>query len=178
MFSTCVFALSIQGQSPGIGLFNLRNTDGSLQKVHTSDTPATVVIFVSTVCPMSMEYSQRFNQLAADYSQRGVRILIVNSNTNESDAEVEKQRLEAHITVPVYRDNGNLADLLGAIATPTAVVIDRAGVIRYLGMIDNSRNSARVTRHLLRSALDSVLDGRAVEFPRTKVMGCSIKPGT
>jgi hypothetical protein len=124
---------------------------------------------------MSMEYSQRLNQLAADYSHRDVRILLVNSNTNESNAEVEKQRLEANISIPVYRDNGTVAALLGATATPTAVVLDKAGVTRYMGMIDNSRNPARVTRQVLRSALDSVLAGRAVEVPRTKVMGCAIK---
>jgi hypothetical protein len=178
LFSTCVFAFSLTGQSPGIPLLNLRKSDGSLYKAHTSNTPATVVVFVSAVCPMSMEYSQRLNQLAADYSPRGVQILVVNSNTNESDAEVEKQRQEAGISVPVYRDNGNVADLLGAIATPTAVVIDKTGMIRYLGMIDNSRNSTRVTRRPLRSALDAVLEGRPVEVPRTKVMGCTIKPGT
>jgi hypothetical protein len=124
---------------------------------------------------MSMEYSGRINELAADYSPRGVRILAVNSNTNESDAEVEKQRLEAHLSMPVYRDNGSVAEILGSIATPTAVLIDQAGMIRYFGMIDNARNPARVTRRLLRPAVDSVLAGRAVELPRTKVMGCTIK---
>lgn len=172
---TCVFALALGGQSVVDTPLKLRKPDGSLHKVSTSGASATVVIFVSTVCPMSMEYSERLNQLDADYSRRGVQILLVNSNTNESNAEIEKQRVEAKISMPVYRDDHTLADLLGAVATPTAAVIDRAGVTRYLGMIDNSRNPTRVTKHLLRSALDSVLAGRAVEVPRTRVIGCTIK---
>src|SRR5262245_55035655 len=118
---TCAFAIQLAGQPPGDTLLNLRKPDGSVYKFHTSEAQATVLIFVSAVCPMSMEYSQRLNQLAADYSRRDVRILLVNSNTNESDAEVEKQRLEANISIPVYRDNGTVAALLGATATPTAV---------------------------------------------------------
>ncbi len=168
-------ALGLAGQSSNNTLLTLRTPDGALHKIYISDAPATVVIFVSAVCPMSMAYFQRLNQLANDYSRRGVRILLVNSNANESDAEVEKQRLEADLSLPVYRDSHTVADLLGAPATPTAVVIDRAGVTRYFGMIDNSRNPTRVTKHLLRSALDSVLAGRPVAVPRTRVIGCTIK---
>ncbi|HYI93672.1 MAG TPA: redoxin family protein [Bryobacteraceae bacterium] len=153
----------------------LRKMDGSIQEFRPSESPAMVVIFVSAACPMSTEYSERIIQLAVDYSRHGVRILVTNSNQNESDTEVEKQRVEAHLSIPIYRDDGAVAKILGAIATPTAVVIDRGGVTRYFGMIDNSRNPARATKHLLRSALDSVVAGRAVEIPRTKVMGCSIK---
>lgn len=172
-----VCAFAIDGQSGDIAVLNLQTTDGVLHRMRTADVPATAVLFVSAACPMSAEYSERINQLAADYAPRRVRILMVNSNTNESNAEVEKQRAEARLSVPVYRDNGAVADLLGATATPTAVVIDGSGAIRYLGMIDNSRIPERVTKQPLRSALDSVLAGRAVELPRTRVMGCSIKSG-
>jgi hypothetical protein len=174
-FIALVFACALTGQPDRVSLIKLRTINGALQEVRIPDAPATAIIFVSTVCPMSMEYSERLNQLVGDYSPRHVRMLIVNGNVNESDTDVEKQRREAGIRVPIYRDNGDVADLLGATATPTAVVIDRAGAIRYRGVIDNSRNPARVTKRLLRSALDSILAGSVVEIPRTKVMGCSIK---
>jgi DNA-binding LacI/PurR family transcriptional regulator len=172
---TCVSVLVLAGASSNIAVLNLRQSNGSVYKVQTSGAPATVVVFVSSVCPVSMAYSERLSALAGAYSRQGVRMLLVNSNRNEEDAAVEKQRVEARISMPVYRDDGALADLVGAAATPTAVLFDKTGAIRYFGMIDNSRNPARVTKHLLQSAIDAVLAGREVEISRTKVIGCAIK---
>lgn len=153
----------------------VKTTDGATHHFRPSEAQATAVIFVSAVCPMSAEYSDRLSALARQYSARGVRFLLVNSNVNETNAEVEAQRAAAKLPMPIYRDRGLLAAMLGATATPTAVVIDQTGAQRYVGMIDNSRNPARVTKELLRLALDAVLGGRPVEIARTKVMSCTIK---
>ena len=159
-----------------ISTLALKKTDGSLAQFRPSDSPATVVVFISALCPMSVEYSERLSTLAIEYESKGVRFLLVNSNLNESDADVEKQRSAAGIPIPIYRDSGGqVAEMLGATATPTAVVLDRTAVIRYFGMIDNSRNPARVTKQPLRAALQSVLAGTPVEIPRTRVLGCTIK---
>jgi hypothetical protein len=170
-----VFACALVAHTPPVTLLKLRTTAGAVHDVRTSGATATAVIFVSAVCPMSMEYAERLNQLVADYSSKPVQILVINSNVNETDVEVERQRREARISAPIYRDDGTVAKLLGATATPTAVVIDKVGEIRYFGLIDNSRIPARATKHLLQSALESVLAGNGVEIQRTKVMGCSIK---
>lgn len=77
---------------------------------------------------------------------------------------------------PVYKDLNNVvADRFGAQATPETFVIDSAGVIRYHGSIDDSRNEARVKFRGLRGALDAVLAGKQPEVPETRAFGCSIK---
>jgi hypothetical protein len=170
-----ILAVALYSQETRVQSLIVQTTDGARREFRPSESKVTVVVFVSAVCPMSAEYSDRLAELARQYSSKGVRFLLVNSNVNETNAEVEEQRTAAKLPMPIYRDQGSLANTLGAIATPTAVVIDQTGAQRYLGMIDNSRNPARVTKQLLRLALNDVLAGRTVEIARTKVMSCTIK---
>lgn len=144
--------------------------------VSIAGAPATVVVFVSMDCPMSMDYGQRVSRMEQDYAARGVRVILVNSNRNETDAEVEKIRRALSISTKIYRDpSASVAEQLTVIATPTAVVLDAAGAIRYKGNIDDSRDPARVKNRFVEAALDAVLAGHPVAVPQTRVLGCSIK---
>jgi hypothetical protein len=53
--------------------------------------------------------------------------------------------------------------------------MDKDGVIRYHGYVDDSVTEARVHNHGLRLALDAVLAGKAVPVAETKAFGCTIK---
>jgi hypothetical protein len=69
----------------------------------------------------------------------------------------------------------------GAEVTPEAVVLDRKSVVRYRGRIDDlyaalGKKRARVTRHDLRDALDSIAAGKRVKQKETKAIGCLIEP--
>ena len=146
------------------------------EKIDVGASRATVVIFTSVICPMSLDYSGRIAKLAADYGPRNVRVLVLNSNRNESSEQVEEYRKVFKLGVPVYRDpNGQVADMFHAFSTPTAVVLDRRGAVRYWGSIDNNRNPARATKQYLRQAIDALLAGKPIDLPRSRVLGCSIK---
>src|SRR4051812_5691925 len=113
--------------------------------ISVSSSPATVVVFVATDCPMSMDYGQRVGRMEQDFAARGVKVILVDSNRNESDAQVEKVRKELGIATKIYRDpSASVAVQLTVLATPTAVVLDATGAIRYRGNIDDSRDPARV----------------------------------
>ena len=76
----------------------------------------------------------------------------------------------------MYKDaNGAAADLFGAQVTPETFVMDKDGVIRYNGYVDDSIDEARVHPPGLRQALDAVLAGKAVPMGETKAFGCTIK---
>jgi hypothetical protein len=53
--------------------------------------------------------------------------------------------------------------------------MDKDGVLRYHGSIDDSQNPARVNTQGLRLALDALLAGRPASPEETKAFGCSIK---
>jgi alkyl hydroperoxide reductase subunit AhpC len=136
----------------------------------------TVVVFISTVCPVSNSYNLRMKELYRDYAPKGVKFQFLNANQNESPVEVEDHARSVGFPFPVSKDANNvMADRLGAEYTPESFVIDREGVVRYHGRIDDAQNPARVRQNSLRQAIDAVLAGRVVPAPETKGFGCTIK---
>jgi len=66
-----------------------------------------------------------------------------------------------------------------ATVTPSVVLVDRAGAIRYRGRIDNGyadlgKPRQHVTSHDLRVSLDALLAGRQVPVSETDALGCYI----
>ncbi len=158
--------------------FNLTLTGphGAQVSIAAGKGDVTVVLFISTICPVSNNYNTRMNGLYRDYSAKGVKFVFVNANQNESAAQVEEHARRAGFEFPVYRDVGNrVADRLGAQYTPETFVIGPDGAIRYHGRIDDAQNQARVQQNSLRLAIDAVLAGGEVATPATKAFGCTIK---
>jgi hypothetical protein len=152
-----------------------REPGGQSVVVHAQAYPVTVIVFISISCPMSCDYSERLSTLYRQYHDR-IQMVVIDSNVNESDADVEKYRTDASLPFSIYRDPGfRTADLLKARTTPTAVVLDRTGSVRYFGSIDDSRHPARVKRENLRLAIDAILEGRTVERPAMISPGCAIQ---
>jgi hypothetical protein len=136
---------------------------------------ATVIVFVSTICPVSDKYVERLNDLYRTYSGRAVQFVIANPNANETWPDTEAYARQNGVIYPMYRDENNrLADAVGAHSTPEALVFDRGGRLRYRGHIDDSNNPARVRSHSLRDAIEAVVNGRDVAVQRTRALGCAI----
>ncbi|MBI4903157.1 MAG: redoxin domain-containing protein [Acidobacteria bacterium] len=136
----------------------------------------TVVVFYSTICPISNEYNERIARFHREYSLKGVQVLVANANQNEPKDQIEKHTRDAEFEFPVFIDSANaVADRLKASVTPEAFVLDSKGVVRYHGPIDDARNIARIKAHLLRDAVDAVLAGKPVARPEAKAFGCTIK---
>lgn len=155
--------------------FTVHDTEGKPAQVRLAGQPA-VVIFLSTICPISNEYNARLSTLYQQYSAKGVRFAFLNANSNETAADVRTHAKAAEFPFPVYRDAGNVvADRLEAEVTPEAYLFDRDGVLRYRGAFDDARNPARVKVQGLRDALEEVLAGKPVTRARTKAFGCTIK---
>ena len=149
---------------------------GAPAPMETSAAKATVVIFVSTQCPISNSYNGRLAALYNDYNSQGVQFAFVNANSTESMGDVEAHEKRVGWPFQVIKDNGNtLADKLGAEHTPEAFVFDRSGALVYHGRVDNSMHEEEVKQRDLRAALDAVLAGRPVPVAETRAFGCSIK---
>lgn len=139
---------------------------------------ATVLLFISTRCPVSNAYDTRMSTLAKTYAQKGIAFVGVNANTTEAMPEVASHA-KAHFPFPVLKDaNDSAADAYNAHVTPEAYVIDNTGVLVYHGRIDNSMDLGDVKTHDLALALDSILAGRAVPAKQATAFGCSIKRGS
>ena len=139
---------------------------------------ATALIFVSTRCPVSNMYNERMQKLAEDYRAKGVAVVGINSNKEETAEQIAAHAKEKGLTFTILKDAGaKIADQLGAGRTPEVFLLDASGKLVYHGAVDNAQNPVMVNTHHLRNAIDSVISGKPVEKPEVKAFGCTIKRG-
>ncbi len=143
------------------------------------DDSLLVVAFLGTECPLAKLYSVRLQQIADDYGQRGVRVLAVMSNRQDSLEEIAAFAARQKLEFPILKDAGNrFADQIGAERTPEIFVYDAKRQLRYRGRVDDQYGIGYVReeprRHDLKLALDELLSGREVALARTSAVGCII----
>jgi thiol-disulfide isomerase/thioredoxin len=135
-----------------------------------------VVLFWSARCPVCRRYGSVLKSLAKDYEGRA-RVAVVFPNGAETEADVgawlDATGPSGALALDPKRD---AAGALGATVTPTALVFDAAGTLKYRGPIDDDRRARRrdTTDHL-RVALESVLAGKPVENPEPRAFGSSVR---
>jgi peroxiredoxin len=145
-----------------------------------ADREIVVLIFSSNRCPTAKAYSERMKKLQADYGDRGVQLLVINSNSphlypEESYTRMVSLASEAGYTFPYLLDEGQqLARACGPTRTFHAFVFDRDRRLRYEGRFDDARVAEKVTSTDLANALDDILSGREVLLPQTRPFGCSL----
>lgn len=155
--------------------FALENLQGKARTIRPGRGRITAVLFFSTRCPLSNAFNHRRGVLYHDFHSR-VRFLLVDPNANESLDELRAYAKQSGFDLPVYRDtDGKVADLLAIRATTDSLVIDREGMVRYRGNIENAPNPERATQHGLRAALEAVVADQPVKDAETRAMGCAVR---
>lgn len=156
--------------------FTLKNYDGKPITSTDSGSKATVLMFVSTQCPVSNAYNGRMEKLAQEYGSKGVRFLGINANRGEAPEQIAAHAKANDLTFPVLKDTRNvIADHFNAQRTPEVWALDSRGMARYHGAIDDSQSESGIQHRYLADALDAVLAGKEPPQTMTKAFGCSIK---
>jgi hypothetical protein len=161
----------------------IRDIDGRLHRPFEPADRASVLLFVTSDCPISNAYAPEIQSVCAASARRGVPCLLLYEDVRITPAAVRAHRdtfRYAGVAAAVDGDRA-IARAAGASITPEALVIDRAGNVRYRGRIDNlyvglGRRRHAATVHDLRDAIDAVLSDRPVATPRTEAFGCYIPP--
>jgi len=142
---------------------------------------ANVLLFVQTDCPISNSYAPEIQRICKMYESRGVGCSLAYEDVRVDAAAVRKHIKDFSYTgIAATIDTSRaLADRARATITPTAVVVDGSGTVRYRGRIDNfyaslGKPRQQVTEHDLVDALDAILAGKPVARPETEALGCFI----
>lgn len=157
--------------------FKLKDYNGKeYQLSDFKNSKATVIMFIATQCPVSNAYNTRMAQLYADYKDKRVTFLGINSNMQEGVDEIKDHAKSNKLDFIILKDHNNLiADKFDASFTPEIYVLNGNSEILYHGRIDDSRRESDVKTKDLRAALDEILSGKKVSVPKTKAFGCTIK---
>ncbi len=153
---------------------------GKLQ-VPAPKAKATVLIFVSSTCPIANGYAPEINRLTKKYQPKGVVISLVHTETGLTADEARKHLKDFGYQCSVLFDRQRkLVKQTGVTITPEAAVLSPAGKLLYRGRIDDrfpriGIQREKPTRTELRDALDAIVAGKPVPVPRTKPAGCFIE---
>ena len=147
--------------------------------VEWSDHKALVLAFLGTECPLAAVYGRRLAELAAEYGPRGIAFVGIDSNQQDSLAEMGQYVRRHEIEFPLLKDPGNkVADQLGAERTPEVFLLDAGRVVRYHGRIDDQfgvgYTRPKPEHRELAAALDELLAGKEVTLGETEAAGCFI----
>ena len=136
----------------------------------------TLLLFVSTRCPVSNNYNQRMEALHREYSARAIQVIGLNANRTEPVEEIRRHAQEKNLTFLILKDADNrIADYLGASVTPEAYLLDPQAVLRYHGRLDADQHEPSLNAHELRAALDALLNAAKITNTGKKAFGCTIK---
>lgn len=158
--------------------FTLNDLDGKPVSLSGLKGSVVMIHFWSAQCPFVIRYESRLGAITADYADKGVKVLGIDSNVTETPEQMKGVAAERKLNYPVLVDPGHIvADKFGAITTPHVFIIDKEGKLAYEGAVDDqgySENNTPKTNYA-RAALDAVLAGTPVAEAKTKTVGCTVK---
>jgi len=162
-------ALEIGAISPDFAMATIEGKRFSLNETEKTHA-ATVVLFISTICPYSNRFNDLMRDMASELGKKRVAFVGVNSGTLETEEEVRAQARDHGHTFDIIKDpESRVAELLDARRTPEVFLFDSSGTLRYHGRI-----ASKIESPDLRSAIDALLDGKPIHPAETKAFGCAI----
>lgn len=160
--------------------FSLKDYRGAERSLSDfKDSKVVVLAFLGTECPLAKLYGTRLGELDRKYRERGVTILGINANRQDSITEIAAHARIHKVDFPVLKDLGNrIADQVAAQRTPEVFVLDQSRTVRYHGRIDDQYGVGYIRdgieKNYLQDAIDDLLAGRDVKTSSTEVVGCFI----
>ena len=137
---------------------------------------ATVLFWWGNTCPCVKRYQARIQQLRKDFAKRGIQFYAIASNVDDNPVEIRKVAEKRKFNLPFIVDpNGRFARLMGVISTPTTMMLDSKGHVRFRGWLDNERKPGQSGRKpYLHTALNKLLAKKADKLVTAPVYGCTI----
>lgn len=189
--NTAVAATPAAGESVAIGDtapdFSLPDLDGKTHtlKQYIEDGKIVVLQWFNPDCPFVVKHygsqGNTFNQMQAQYKDKGVVLLAINSGApGKQGAGVErnaKAKKDWNIQYPILLDEaGTAGKAYGAKNTPAMYIIGKDGKLAYMGAIDDNRGADGPGKvNYVTKALDEMLAGKPVTNAETRPYGCSVK---
>jgi peroxiredoxin len=163
--------MEINRPAPDFELPDLTGTSHRLSDYHGR---IVIVNFWSCECPHSerADYS-----IAAKLSRwgKGVVVLSIAANRNESVRELAEAAKTRRVPLVLQDAQHAVADLYEAQTTPHVFVVDRDGILRYRGAVDDvTFRQRQPARFFLDEVVGALLEGHSPPLTETPAFGCSI----
>ncbi len=188
-FAAPLFAKPVVGEpAPD---FSVTDASGKTQTLADYKGRTVVLEWNNPECPfVGKHYGARNMQTQqADAAAQGVVWLTVNSGAKGKQGHFDAAGATAYVAKVHGNEAAYLLDADGKVGhaydaktTPHMYVIDKDGVLRYMGGIDSIASTdvediPKATQYV-RQALAELAAGKAVSVPTSEPYGCSVKYGS
>jgi peroxiredoxin len=114
----------------------LTDTSGKTHSLRDYQGKIVILAFWSFKCPVMLSYDHRIQDLQDHFRDRGVVVLAIDANADETAEAIRKNAANLSLSYPILLDSdGILAQKLGATQAPSIFILDRDSVVRYAGEI-------------------------------------------
>lgn len=141
-----------------------------------------LIAFICNHCPYVVAIAERFTEDAQTLIDAGINVVAINSNDYQSvpadspeNMVLFKERF--HFPFPYLIDEDqSVASAYDAVCTPDFFGLDKAGVLKYRGRLDDARmnDASDRTPELVNAMLEISTSGNGPSVQHAS-MGCSIK---
>ena len=154
--------------------FTLPDLDRRIHMLSDFRERIVIVNFWSAECPHSERVDVDIMTWLAQWDDQVV-LLSIASNANESDEMIKSAANQRKIPVVLRDADQSVADRYGAQTTPHAFLVDRLGILRYRGAVDDVAFRQRVaTKFYLEDAVEALFAGQLPDVAVAQPFGCTI----
>ena len=162
--------------------FALKDLDGKEHKLSDLKGRIVVLEWTNQECPYVRRHQdgpKTMQKTLEKFKDKGVSWLAINSSyfCEEKAEDIRKWVEKVALASPVLLDAaGKVGRAYGARSTPHMFVIDKKGVLRYAGAIDDDPDGTKDNkRNYVEEVVEALLSGSTVAVSTTKAYGCSVK---
>lgn len=192
-FTAAILAFALPAQAmpkPGSPAPGFTGVTSKGQEISLSDFAGQKVILEWTNhdCPYVRKHYESGNmqELQEDMTADGVAWITIISSKPGSQGYVEAEEANALTTSRGAKPDHVVLDPRGIIGrdydartTPQMFLIDEAGMLLYMGAIDDQpssrRSTIKIAHNYVRAAYAEIMAGTSVSMAATKPYGCSVK---
>lgn len=167
--------------------FTVKDSAGQVHSLQDFAGKEVVLEWTNHDCPFVVKhYSGNMQQLQKEFTDKGVVWLSVISSKPGSQGHVDQAKSDAltatrgaQPSAVIFDEDGVMGKAYDARTTPHMYVIDKAGVLQYMGGIDSIPSAkiediAKATPYF-KNAANAVLMGQTPNPAVSKPYGCSVK---
>jgi peroxiredoxin len=171
--------------------FTLTDSNGKEHSLSEYKGKVVVLEWNNPKCPFVGKHygSGNLQKQQADATAAGTIWLTINSSAKGTQGDVDGAAANAYVakvggeqTAYLLDPDGKVGRLYGARTTPHMYVIDKSGVLRYMGGIDSIKSTdkddiAKATQYVPQ-ALRELAAGKPVSVPTAEPYGCGVEYGS
>lgn len=165
-----------------VGLFTFITLVLAQAEASAQRDSLTVFVFLSETCPICQSVSTSLRETAQHFQKQGVGFVGVFPSMLSTSKTRQQFGNKYRLPFPLIADSAlQLTRKFDARVTPEVVVLKhKTQEVMYRGLIDNSfeavgRRRRVVTRHYLRTSLDSLAQEKTISLTSTIPVGCIIQ---